>query len=483
MPSIRSSLAYSFLNTNVVIALQFFSSLIVARLLTPEDFGVFTVAAVFIGIAQTMRDFGVTSYLIQAKEITREMLRAAFGLMLTLAWIIGLTLIALSGAIAEFYREPQVRDIILVLALNFFVTPLGSVTLAVARRDMRFRELAFIGIGTTVVSVAVTVILALRGYGAMSLAWGGVANTFATFLFTLPLRTHQMSWLPSLRGIRKMLRFGGTVTSASIIGFINGSIPDIFLGRLMNMEAVGFFSRATSLNRYFATALSGIIGPVMLPWLSQLNRDGACMREVYEKITERVTGLSWPVYAMIGILAEPLIYVLFGHQWTASAELVPYICIAAMLSATYTASGAMYLAKGRPFYNLLSEVVNLPVKVIAILLTAPHGLLAVAMTWPLVALVGALVQQAFLHKELNVRLRETPRYLGKSALLTAVPALLTWVILQPMDAQVPQIVKLVAGGSVGFVAWLAMLRLTRHPLLDEMRKVIDRIRPQGRVHR
>lgn len=450
-----------------------------ARLLSPADFGVFSVALVFIGIAQMLRDFGVTSYIIQAKEVTREMLRAALGLMLILAGLIALLLIALSNTIADFYREPAVRDIILVLALNFIVTPFGSVTLSVARRDMRFRELAIIGITTTVISIVVTILLAIQGYGPMSLAWGAVANTFATFLFSLSLRTKEMPWLPSLRGIRRMLKFGGTVTSSSILGFLNGSAADVMLGRLMGMQAVGLFNRATSLNRYFATALNGVIGPVMLPWLSQLNRNGTCLSEVYEKITERVTGLTWPVYAMIAILADPLIYVLFGGQWGASAELVPYICLAAMISATYTASGALFLAKGRPSYNLIAESINLPIKVIAILLTAPHGLLAVAMTWPFVALAGAFVQQVFLKRELNVRLADTPRYLGKSFVVTLAPALLTWAALFAMETDAPKIVLLVVGGSVGFVTWLATLRLVHHPILDEIQKVVAHIKLKG----
>jgi O-antigen/teichoic acid export membrane protein len=479
LSSIRTSLAYSFLNTNAVTALQFIASLIMARLLSPADFGVYTVAAVFIGIAQLLRDFGVTSYIVQTREFSKEMLRAAFGLMLILAWIIGLTLIGFSSAIAAFYREPAVRDIILVLALNFFVTPLGSITLAMARRSMRFRELAIIGIGTTIISITVTVVLAMRGHGAMSLAWGAVANTFTTFLFSLPLRTAEMSWLPSLRGIRPMLGFGGTVTSSNILGFINLSTADVILGRLMNMEAVGLFSRATSLNRYFATALNGVIGPVMLPWLSQLNRDGACLREVYEKITELVTGLTWPVYALIAILADPLIQVLFGSQWAASAELVPYLCLTAMISSTYTANGPVFLAKGLPRYNLLAESINLPLKVTAILLTAPHGLMAVAMGWTLVALASALVQQVFLHRELNVRLRDAPRYLAKSLALTLMPALLAWAMLLPLDPSLPPLLKLAAGGGIGFVAWLTMLRLVRHPLLNEIQKVIARIKARG----
>lgn len=475
MSNIRSSLAYSFLNTNAVTALQFISTLIVARLLTPADFGTYAVALVFVGVAQMLREFGVTSYVIQAKELTGEMLRAAFGLMLILAWVMALILIASSASIAEFYQEPAVREIMQVLALNFFVTPLGSITLAVARRDMRFRELAIIGIATTVLSVAVTITLAMQGFGAMSLAWGSVANTFSTFLFTLTLRKPGMSWLPSVRGIGKILKFGGTVMSSGILGHLNNSAPDLLLGRVMGMESVGFFNRATSMNRYFANALGGVIGPVMLPWLSQLNRQGASLKDVHARVTELVTGLAWPVYAGIAVLADPLIHVLFGDQWTASAELVPYICMAALIGATYTASGALFIAKGHPVNNLFMEGVNLPLKVGAILLAAPYGLLAVAMTWPVLALVGASMQQIMLRKEFDIRLRDTPIYLGKSLMVTLVPASLVWTGLRQMQSM-PEIVQLLVLGAIGLVSWMILLRLVRHPLFDELAKATARLR-------
>jgi len=448
-----------------------------ARLLSPADFGLYAVALVFVGVAQLLRDFGVTSFLIQAKEIDREMQRAAFGLMLLLAWVIALTLIGASSAIAGFYQEPALRNIILVLSLNFFVTPLGSVTLSIARRDMRFRELAFIGIATTVISIAVTIYLAFRGHGAMSIAWGAVANTFSTFLLSLTLRKPDMTWMPSLRGAGMFFKFGGTVTLSSILSFLNSSATDVLLGRLMSMQAVGLFNRASSLNRYFATALGSVLGPVLLPWLSQLNRDGKSLKEVYGKITELVTGLAWPVYALIAVLADPLVHVLFGKQWSTSAELVPYICLAAMISSIQTASGPLFIARGRPSYNLVMESINLPLKVAAVMLAAPHGLLAVALTWPILALVRSVIQQTMLKREFDIRLMDARNYLGKSLLLTLVPTLLTWAIMLPMEADMPNGVKLLVAGSVGFLAWLVTMKLVCHPLHAEIQKIIARARP------
>lgn len=473
MTSIRSSLAYSLINTHVVTLLQFASSLVMARLLTPSDFGVYSVAVVFTGIAQIFRDFGASSYLIQAKQIDTELLRAASGLMISLALLIAGILVVGAPYIADFYREPVLTEILWVLALNFAVTPLGAVTLAVVRRDMRFKEMAILGISTTVISIAVTIVLAYLGYGPMSLAWGAVANTFATVLFSLPLRTPEMRWMPTLRGVGKMLSFGGTASAANMLNFVNNSATDMLLGRVMNMEAVGLFSRASSLNRYFSTALGGVISPVLLPWLSQLNRDGVSLKDVYLKVTELVTGLSWPVYALIAVLAEPLIQVLFGSQWGGSVPLVPYISLAAVLSSVYAVSSPLFLARGRPGLNLAIEGIGLPLKVAAILVSAPFGLEAVAAAWCVVTLLSSVVLQMFLIRELDLGFRELMRQLRKSIVCTLVPVIFVWGVLKLADGQ-SYWWQLAACGFLGAASWWLVLRWVGHPLLGEFNRILLR---------
>lgn len=484
MASVRTSLRYSFLNANAIAALQFLSTLLLARMLSPADFGVYSVAAVFIGIAQLLRDFGVTNFVVQTKEISSELLGTAFGLLLTLAWIVGLCLIAISPWVADFYRVPAVQGIMLILALNFFITPFGAVTLALAQRNMRFRELAAVGVTATVVGIATTLTLAYYGWGASSIAWGAVGNTLMTFLLSLRLRTNALPWLPQLRGARALVKFGGTITSANVLGYLNVTSTDLLLGRLLGMEAVGLFNRAASMNRYFATALGGVLGPVMLPWLSQLERGGAQLAVVYEKVTERISGISWPVYALIAIMAAPLVEVLFGSQWRASAALVPYICAAAMAAVPCQLNGALFVAKGKPGNTLTVEAVNLPIKVAAVLLAVPYGLEAVAATWPFLGTIGFVVQQTLLQRELSIHWRRVPHYLWKSFAVAVVAATLSWLTLRVFDAEhYNALFRLLAGGGSGCLGWFLMLRLVRHPLLDEVQHMASRLWPKGQNQR
>lgn len=470
--SVRKSIGYSLLSSNAVTVLQFVSSLIIARLLTPEQIGIFSVASVLVAVAQILRDMGASGYIIQVEKLTTEILRAALGVTLLAAGVIAAGFALASGAIAAFYGEPRVQDVMFVLALNFALTPFGAVTMACVRREMRFRAIAVANLFSAVISLAVSIALAYLDYGAISLAWGSVAGTLASIVAAYVMRPAYMPWAPSLKGASAILGFGTVTTSSSILAYVNMAAADLVLGKLAGMSAVAYFNRAASLNRFFGTMLSKALNPVLLPAFSEIRRNGGDVRQAFQKGTVMVTAVTWPVYTVIAVLAEPLILVLFGDQWCASVDLVPFIAMTAVLSGTYTMCGASYVALGKPGLNLIAEATNLPIKVLVIVLVASGGALAVAQAWPWIALAGAVVHQYLIRRELGISPMAFWRPLWRSgamALLCGAGAWLgTWSAAG--IASVPAI-PLLAGTMAGAVTWMLAVWLVRHPVKGEIDKV------------
>ena len=476
MSKIRSSILYSLASSNVITAMQFAGTLIIARLLRPEEIGLYSVASVVVALSQIVRDLGASGYIVQVKELTPAVLRGAFGLMLLSAGFIGGGIWFASPAIATFYGEPAMQDIMRVLALNFALTPVGSVTLAVVRREMRFRAVAIVNLASTAVSLISSIVLAQLGYGAMSLAWGAIAGTLATFIGSLILRPATMPWAPSLYGIRPILTFGSLTTGSSILSHLNMSASDLVLGKFGDMGAVAYFNRAASLNRFFGTMLMTGLQPVLLPALSQIRRDGSDMKASILKATSMVTGITWPVYAVIAVLAEPLILVMFGDQWVSSIPLVPYIALTALLSSTYTLCGASYTARGKPSLNLLAEGINLPIKVALIVMAAPLGVLAVARVWPLAAVAGAVVHQILLYKTFGISPLDLFRPLWRSLAVTLVAVLVSIAISQTFsttfnDVRDRDLTILLTTCIGSGLAWFAGILLFKHPLATELRQL------------
>lgn len=476
MPLIRSALAYSFLGANTVAIIQFASTLVIARLLTPEELGIYSVAAVFIGLAAILRDFGIANYLIQLDELNDKVLRGAFGLAIVTAVTMGFAILWFARDIAEFYRDPRVQDVLTVLAINFFITPLGSITLAVARRDMRFRAIAAINVVSACLSAGLSIALIYFGMGPVGLAWGAVAATTTTFLMSLQLRTKDMPYLPSLKGSLEIVSFGSLSAGANMLGLLNVSASDMILGRMLNMEAVGLFNRAVSLTLFINRVLSSALSPVLLPWLSQLKRDKQHPRIAYRKVVELTTGITWPIFAAIAAFSDEVILVLFGQQWWKSAELVPFFCASAGLGSAYAVCHPLYLAAGKPSAGFFAQAVNLPIKIGAIILLVPMGMYAVAEAWPWLALIGGLTHQLLMKRVADIGLADTLAGVTKSIGLTVAALAASLATQSLMSNGASEFLVLAVGMVTVGIIVLGTAFLIQHPLSIEVKSLVLKFR-------
>ncbi len=476
MTSVRKSLLYTFASANTVAGLQFATSLVIARLLSPAELGIYSVAAVFIGIAQLLRDLGAPSYVVQAPTIEPPVLRAAFAVSLVGSWTLAAVLALASSVIADFYGEPRVREIMLVLSLNFVVSPFGVITLSVANREMRFRATAAIGVAGAIVSSLVAIFLAAAEMGPVSLAWGAVAGTTATFLLSLKLRRPDIPWLPSFYGCLSIVRFGSPLAGSGILRFLSGSSPELLLGRLISMEAVGLYGRAAGLDKFMANSLNRVLAPVLLPWLSKLVRESEPLREAYSRVSSLVTGVLWPAYLVLAITAEPLILVLFGDQWTAAARLVPYFALGGILRAPFSATWPALVALGKPMRLLGLDALNLPVRVVAILLSAPWGVEAVAMTVPFVEFVGSVARWSVLHKEVGMGFRSVIVCLRPSLIVAVAAGLPAWLTFEALAGVVGKELQLLSVALVAALSWVIAIRMCDHPIGAELDRLLARMR-------
>lgn len=211
---------------------------------------------------------------------------------------------------------------------------------------------------------------------------------------------------------------------------------------------------------------------MLLPWLSELKRQNHAPRVAYVKVVELTTGVTWPIFATVAILNHELILVLFGDQWTKSAELVPYICAATAIGAAYGVCSPLYNSLGKPSADLLAQAVNLPIKVLAIVVLANHGLEAVAKSWPAIALAGAVMHSLLMKKFADIRIFDTILAVKRSFLLS-VAALLSAVGMSHLVGdEASAATALFLGSAAAGSATLLAAAATKHPLASEIQRVL-----------
>lgn len=474
MPDVRNNFLISMLSSNAILIINFIGSMFLARMLTPHEIGVFSVAYVFAGLLRTIREMGIGSYIVQESELTTLRFRTAFGISIVLAVVTGLIVAAFAVPVGTFYREPGITNALLVIALSFLLVPFGATTQSYLRREMRFKEIAVINSLSALVQNVAAVLLAWVGLSYMSLAWSSLIGILATILCVLFYRPSILPWLPSLAEWRRVIKFGSYVSGSSLVSYCNASLSDLLLGRLINMEAVALFNRAKSLSELIGSILWQATNSVSLPYFSLAIREGRPVLPPFLHATTLYSTLSIPICAVLAIMAEPTILLLYGDQWTSSAPLLQLLCLATALGAPATLTNQLLTAMGEVKAQFTLDVQYLVLKLVFVLACAPFGLDAVAWGYCASALVSTILRIQKLFKLSGMGFRDVfatvEQSVVPSALSVAGPLL---VMHLRLDSLLITLLLCALTATAGFV--LALF-ITKNSLWKEGCAVLKRSR-------
>lgn len=469
MISVRRGLAYSGLFTVLKTVASFTAIMILARLLTPEEIGVFSVGMALIMLIQMMRSFGVGDYLVQEKDLTHERLRSAFGAVFLASWSLGVLLVACSGLIADFYDQPALRDVILILTISFFLLPFGSPAFMLLQRDMRFDLILRIRSGAMLIGPVVSVVLAYMGFSFYSMAWGQAAEQAAVVALTAVFAPKGFWVKPGLSEWRRVFSFGTKAMISQILDTVSFYMTDLILGRMLGFGPVGLYSRAMSLINLFQQRFMEAVNGVVLPAFARADRAREDLVPPFARAVSCLTGVAWPFYACTGLLAFPVVRVLFGDQWDASVPLVRVLCVGGAIFSVWAISRRVLTATGNIDQKLKATLMIQPAFIAAVIVGASYGLMAVTWAYVGMTVLGLVVHYTFLRRHVLHSLRPVvvavARSIGPTIGSLIGPAAVVWAWgLEPADP----VLALAVAVPTSAVGWLLGLMAARHPLMEEM---------------
>lgn len=479
MRNLRQSLTITFLASNGATVVNFIVAIILARLLTPAEIGVFSIAYVLVSVAHVFRDFGVTTYLVREKNLTPEKIRSISGVLFATSWATAIILYAASGVAATYYREPGVKRVVEVLALGFVFIPFGAITHSLLTRELKAREQAIASVlGVSVYAIS-SVALAWSGFSYMTMAWASLLNIIATALAYLPFRPKDAPWLPSLRGWGQVVNFGTGVLFSNAVKELNNSLPDFALGRLASPHAVGIVSRANSTSNLFNKITEPTVSYAVLPVLSHKYHEGESITEPMARAITNLTGLAWPALLGTAIFAEPIILFLFGEQWRESIPLVRTFCAIAFINVPFTFTVQALQATGRPYLAALPGTFQLMFSIIAILTMFDQTLASFAQALLAANIVTAPAYLWLQHRHLHFPLSQFLASLTASVTLTLAMGTvlmgLAWLI-----GDLPNWQQLFLAASVSGAAWVTVTALLAHPVRRELDFAGQQVGPSGK---
>ena len=466
--SIWITLAWS----NASTVALFLVSLVVARILTPQEIGTFSMSVVVVNLLGVLRDLGGGPYLVRKADLSQEDVGAVLGLTLSTSWILATLIWFGRHAIAAFYGEPQIADVLQVLVLGFLMVPISAVLMSVLTRNLNAGRLALVSLGGTVAYAVTLLTLAWSGFGARAPAWANSANLLAGILVCLLLMPKDFRLRPRWSGWGPPIRFSGGVVVVNLSNVAYQSVPDVFIGRSLNAHDVGLFSRANGVVSLFQQ----VIGPTLtfnaLPIIARTFHERAsALAPMMLRSMELLTVLAWPVYAWIAVFPSEIIGVLYGPTWIEAAVLVPWLCLAAACRTPFLIMGPALQAVDRTYSAALAALAGLGSRVVVLALFGVHDLHRFVILLCVADLVSLAPWIHASRKYLGLGMGQSIKGLRRSLIVGGsclLVALLVRSLLRGHDTGA-FLAVLISGSCIG-LAWAFSLWLTGHPFADEIRK-------------
>lgn len=327
--------------------LQFIISILLARLLAPSDFGLLAMILVFTGFASTISDLGLSTALIQKRDIQPRHESTIFCLQLACGAFLALLLSAAAPLIASFYQVHRLAGICLAIAPTFLLNAFGSVPLALLQRKMAFRSIAAIEITSLLGSGAAAVIAALNGWGI----WSLVLQALLASLITSALSWQQSRWRPELAftpaAWRELRRFSSALTGFNIVNYWIRNLDNLIIGKFIGTYALGLYSRAYSMMLFPIRQVGDIVSRVMLPAMSSIQDQTERFRDIYLRATRVIALITFPFMIGMAVLADLIIVILFGPAWSGAISILRILSLVGLLQSIGTTLGWIYTARGR----------------------------------------------------------------------------------------------------------------------------------------
>lgn len=348
--------------------IQFVVSIILAKLLTPEEYGVVGLITIFITIANVFVQNGFNTALIQKKNADDVDFSSVFYLSLGVAAIMYVILFAGAPFIASFYEEPELVLIIRVLAITLFFGAVTSVQNAAVARRMEFRGLFFATLTAVIISGALSIVMAYKGMGV----WALVGQQLAYFFFLMIVLFVTVSWKPkllfSLTRVKTLFSFGWKLLCSSLIDTVYNNIYGLVIGKAYNNEMLGYYNRGDQFPKLITNNLGIAIQSVMLPAFSANQSDKQKVKSMVRRSIVTSSFVILPMMAGLIAVAEPMVVVLLGEQWLPCVPFLQLMCVAYSFWPIHIANLQAINAMGRSDTFLKLEIIKKTVGVAGLII-------------------------------------------------------------------------------------------------------------------
>ena len=443
-----SGFVWKFLEQIISQIVSFTISIVLARLLTPHDYGVVALVNVFIVIAGVFVTSGFSTSLIQKKDADELDFSTIFYCSLALACIIYLILFVSAPFIADFYHNMQLSLVVRVFGLTLPILAVNSIQQAQVARHLAFKKIFFSTTVATVVSGIFGIAFALMDFGVWALVFqyliSNIASMFVLFI--------QISWRPklmfSLKRAKSLMSYGWKVMAADFLGTFFAQLRSLVIGRFYAPSALAFYNRGQQLPNLLSNNIDTTISSVLFPYMSQAADDPKKMKEIVRRSLRISSYIIMPLMLGLMVTSKPIIILLLTSKWINAVPYMQWLCVASALSTITNTNLQVMRASGRSDILLKIELIKKPVYLLLLLISIKISVIAVAITMTIYSFYAAIVNIRPNQRIIGYSYGEQLREIAPSLILSIVMAIVIWPIsLLTLPAFGTLIIQIICGAT------------------------------------
>ena len=462
---------WTFFNSASTQIMQFVVGIIMARLLSPEDYGITALPAVFMAIAGVFMDGGFGQALVRKEMVSDDDLSTSFFYSFGMGILMYLVMFCLSPYIADFYNTPILTPLIRVTALGFIWGPLGTVQGIILKRKLDFKTPARISIIKMIIGSIVGISAAYAGYGVWALVLSGLVSGIIGLVLTWGV----VKWVPKAKfnknSFKYLWNYGNKLIGANLIDITYNNVAPVVIGKFYSPSDLGVFNRANGYAQLPVSQISNILAGVTFPILSKMSSDIDRLAVIYRKMMKMTGFISFPVLFLLCALARPLVIVLLSEKWESCVVMLQIMCIARMWHPLMVLNRSALQVTKRTDLYLKMEVIKRAVNFILMCVSLRFGIIAFCCYQIVETVIAMCFNTHYTGKLLGVGLITQTMDVCKFYILSLIMFFLVIGINSLIDNMLLQII---VGGMVGVTFYATFSYIFRFEELKEVRYMLDK---------
>lgn len=468
--SVTKSVIWSAVERFSTIGIQFILNIIIARILSPSDYGIIGMLAIFLSISQCLIDSGFSTALIQSKDRQEKDYGTVFIFNLIISVFIYLILYLSAPAISRFYQQDILVSVLRVVGLNLIISSISNVHRAILIIKVDFKTQSFVSIPSALISGIVGVVMAYKGFGVWALVGQTLTNGFITTLLFWVLSKEKFRIVFDMSSFMRLGGFGVKLMFSGLLNTAYTNLYGLFIGKKYNADDLGYYTRAEQFSIFPANILTSVVTRVAFPLLCKNQENKAELSRVYTSFIRSSCFIIFPLMIGLAVLSKPLVVLLLTEKWISISLLMSILALDCLFAPITRINLQLLQAVGRSDLFLRLEIIKKSVSIAILLVTIGYGLVWICIGRLIYSVLALLINMFYTVDIIGKSYLEQIKDWFPNFIVSVIMGVLVYFSILFVTASIFQIVIGVVVGIFSYFVLSSVFRLEARIVVFNMVK-------------